>query len=83
MFQIKLKNKKTFSCDKDSTIFEAAKKNNIVLEHSCLNARCRSCLVKLLSGKTINKEEELVLTEEDKNENFVLSCNAKPLSDIE
>lgn len=83
MFQIKLKNKKTFSCDKDSTIFEAAKKNNIVLEHSCLNARCRSCLVKVLSGKTINKEEELVLTEEDKNENFVLSCNAKPLSDIE
>ena len=28
MFQIKLKNNKTFSCDKDSTIFEAAKKNN-------------------------------------------------------
>ena len=83
MFKIKLKNNKTFTCDKDSTIFEAAKKSNIVLEHSCLSSRCRSCLVKILSGKTINKEEELVLTEEDKNENFVLSCNAKPLSDIE
>ena len=83
MFLIKLKNNKTFTCDKDSTIFEAAKKNNIVLEHSCLSSRCRSCLVKVLSGKTINSEEELVLTEEDKNENFVLSCNAKPLSDIE
>jgi CDP-4-dehydro-6-deoxyglucose reductase len=83
MYQITLKNKKTFTCDKDSTIFEAAKKNNIVLEHSCLSSRCRSCVVKLLSGKTINKEEELVLTKEDKNENFVLSCNAKPLSDIE
>jgi CDP-4-dehydro-6-deoxyglucose reductase len=83
MFLIKLKNNKTFTCDKDSTIFEAAKKNNIVLEHSCLSSRCRSCLVKVLSGKTINTEEELVLTEEDKNENLVLSCNAKPLSDIE
>jgi|SaaInlStandDraft_1057018.scaffolds.fasta_scaffold33580_3 CDP-4-dehydro-6-deoxyglucose reductase, E3 len=83
MFQIKLKNNKTFICDKDSTIFEAAKKSNIVLEHSCLSSRCRSCVVKVLSGKTINKEEELVLTEEDKNGNFVLSCNAKPLSDIE
>jgi len=83
MFTIKLNSNKTFSCDKDSTIFEAAKKSNIVLEHSCLSARCRSCVVKVLSGKTINKEEELVLTKEEKNENFVLSCNAKPLSDIE
>ena len=83
MYKIKLKNNKTFTCDKDSTIFEAAKKSNIVLEHSCLSSRCRSCVVKIISGKTINKEEELVLTEEDKNENFVLSCNAKPLSDIE
>ena len=83
MFLIKLNNNKTFTCDKDSTIFEAAKKSNIVLEHSCLSSRCRSCVVKIISGNTINKEEELVLTEEDKNKNFVLSCNAKPLSDIE
>ena len=37
----------------------------------------------IISGKTINKEVEMVLTEQDKNNNFVLSCNAKPLSDIE
>ena len=49
MFEIKLKNNKTFTCDKDSTIFEAAKKSNIVLEHSCLSSRCRSCVVKVLS----------------------------------
>ena len=83
MFVIYLKNNKTFNCDKDSTIFEAAKKNNIVLEHSCLSSRCRSCLVKVLSGKTINKEEEMVLSEEDKDENFILSCNSIPLSDLE
>jgi CDP-4-dehydro-6-deoxyglucose reductase len=83
VFKITLKNKKSFLCDSDTTIFDAAKKNNIVLEHSCLSSRCRSCVVKVLYGKTINTEEELVLTKEDKNENFVLSCNAKPLSDIE
>jgi CDP-4-dehydro-6-deoxyglucose reductase, E3 len=83
MFKIKLKNNKTFTCDKDSTIFEAAKKSNIVLEHSCLSSRCRSCVVKVISGNTINKEEELVLTDEDKKEKFVLSCNARPLSDLE
>ena len=83
MFLIKLRNNKTFTCDKDSTIFEAAKNNNIILEHSCLSSRCRSCLVKVVSGSTIDKEQELVLTEEDKNKNYVLSCNAKPLSDLE
>ena len=83
MFLIKLKNNKTFTCDKDSTIFEAAKNSNIILEHSCLSSRCRSCIVKVVSGSTIDKEEELVLTKEDKTANFVLSCNAKPLSDIE
>ena len=83
MFKIKLKNNKTFTCDKDSTIFEAAKKSNIVLEHSCLSSRCRSCVVKIIFGNTINNEEELVLTEKDKNNNYVLSCNAKPLSDLE
>ena len=83
MFIIKLKNNKIFTCDKDSTIFEAAKKNNILLEHSCLNSRCRSCVVKVVSGKTVNSEEELVLSQDDKNKNFVLSCNAKPLSDLE
>ena len=83
MFKISLKNNKSFSCDSKSTIFVAARKNNINLEHSCLSARCRSCIVKVISGSTINIEEELVLTENDKNQNFVLSCNSKPLSDLE
>jgi CDP-4-dehydro-6-deoxyglucose reductase len=83
MFKINLKNDKSFFCDSDTTIFDAAKNNNITLEHSCLNARCRSCVVKVLSGNTINNEEELVLSQEEKDENFVLSCNSKPITDLE
>jgi CDP-4-dehydro-6-deoxyglucose reductase, E3 len=82
MYQISLKNNKSFSCDSDTTIFEAAKKAGLALDHSCLSARCSSCIVKVISGSTIDKEEELILTENDKNQNFVLSCNAKPLSDL-
>ena len=82
MFKISLKNNKSFSCDRESTIFEAAKQNNINLEHSCLSARCRSCIVKVVSGNTLNKEDELVLTKAERNENFVLSCNAKPTTDL-
>lgn len=82
MFDIFLKNNKSFSCDSDTTIFDAAQKAGVVLEHSCLNARCSSCVVKVLSGETKNLKEELVLTEEEKKQNLVLSCNAKPLSNL-
>ena len=82
MFEILLKNDKSFFCDSDTTIFDAAKKAGIILEHSCLNARCSSCIVKVLSGETKNNNEELILSEEEKEKHFVLSCNAKPLSDL-
>ena len=83
MFTIKLRNNKTFECDGESTIFEAAKKNGINLEYSCLSARCRSCKVKVIAGETINKAKELVLTNSENKNKFVLSCNAKPLTDLE
>lgn len=82
MFKINLKNNKSFSCDSDTTIFDAAQKAGVILEHSCLNARCCSCVVKVLSGKTKNFKEELVLTQEEKKQNFVLSCNSIPLSNL-
>lgn len=82
MFQIKLKNNKVFFCDKNTTIFDSAKNAGLFLEHSCLTARCRSCVVKVLAGETIDNEEEIVLTEEEKKQNFVLSCNTKPLTDL-
>ena len=82
MFKITLKNEKFFSCDLNTTIFNAALKAGITLEHSCLRARCSSCIVRVISGETKNIEDELVLSEDEKKENFILSCNAKPLSDL-
>lgn len=83
MFQITLKNGKTFRCDSNTTVFESAKSNGIILEHSCLNARCRSCQVRVLSGETEDKLDDLVLTTEEKSQGNVLSCNAIPKSDLE
>lgn len=82
MFLISLKNNKKFQCDKETTILNAAKNAGIVLEHSCLSARCRSCVVKVLEGKTINIQEEFVLSEKEKKQGYILSCNVKPLSNI-
>lgn len=82
MFEISLKNGKKFKCDSNTTIFKAAKEAGILLEHSCLSVRCSSCVVKVILGKTKNIEEESVLTEQERKQNYVLSCNAKPISDL-
>jgi CDP-4-dehydro-6-deoxyglucose reductase len=82
MFNIKLKNGKLFTCDSNTTVFEAAKKNGIILEHSCLTARCRSCAVQVESGTTIDKLDDLVLSAEEKSNNWMLSCNTIPTSDL-
>ncbi|WP_239970548.1 FAD-binding oxidoreductase [Confluentibacter citreus] len=82
MFEVSLRNNKVFKCDSESTILSAAKKAGLVLEHSCLSARCRSCIVKVIKGDVENIQEELVLSKEERNTGYVLSCNAKPLSNI-
>jgi CDP-4-dehydro-6-deoxyglucose reductase, E3 len=82
MYTVSLKNGRSFTCNSNTTIFEAAKNAGIVLEHSCLNARCRSCVVQVETGTTKEKYEDLVLTPEEKSNNWILSCNALPSSDL-
>ena len=82
MFKISLKNGKSFTCDAHTTVFESAKNNGIILEHSCLTARCRSCAVQVESGTTIDKIDDLVLSAEEKSNKWSLSCNAIPTSDL-
>lgn len=82
MHLIKLSNGKEFNGDNQSTIFQSAQKAGVLLEHSCLAARCKSCKVKVLSGKSLNVHKEYVLSPEEKEEGSVLSCNSIPQSDL-
>jgi CDP-4-dehydro-6-deoxyglucose reductase len=82
MYNITLKNGKIFLCDSNTTIFEAAKNNGIILEHSCLTARCRSCVVQIEEGTTHDKLDDLVLSAEEKSNKWALSCNSIPTSDV-
>lgn len=82
MFVIKLKSGKSFKCDESSTILDAAKSSGVLLEHSCMTARCRSCLVRVLKGDVHNVLDDNVLTNEEKKSGWVLTCNTKPKSDL-
>jgi CDP-4-dehydro-6-deoxyglucose reductase len=82
VFNITLKNGTKFQCDSHTTIFESAKSNGIILDHSCLSARCRSCIMQIEKGSVTDRLDDLVLSVEEKSNNWILSCNAMPNSDL-
>lgn len=79
---IHLKNNKTYTCEENTSLLQAALDSGITLEYSCLNARCSSCRVKILEGEVENLQDEQVLTTEEKAAGYVLSCNVVPRSEI-
>ena len=82
MFKITLNNGKSYQCQPDQTIFEAARSNGIFLDHSCLSARCSACKVRVVNGDTKSVVDDSVLSSKERNEGYILSCNCKPLSDV-
>lgn len=82
MFQINLKDNKTFQCSQDETLIDGAKKVGIILQHSCLTGRCSSCKVLVKSGLSESKTFELGLNSSDKEKGYILSCVRKPKSDM-
>lgn len=81
-FKITLKNNTIFNGDSDKTIFDSALKSNITLNHSCLVARCMSCKARVLKGSFENVNEETVLSEVERAQGYLLTCNSKPASDM-
>jgi CDP-4-dehydro-6-deoxyglucose reductase len=81
MFKITLNNK-SFFCSNDTTIFQAAKESKVLLEHSCLNGRCRSCMVKILEGSTKSNFEYSCLTDAEIHAGYILTCTNVPTSDL-
>ncbi|SEJ50593.1 CDP-4-dehydro-6-deoxyglucose reductase [Cyclobacterium xiamenense] len=82
MFKITLLDGKSFFCKESESIVEGARRNDLYLDHSCLSGRCSSCKVKVINGETITDSDELPLSDLEKQENFILACIRKPLSDL-
>lgn len=82
MFNISLKNKVSFQCSEDETLIAAAKKQGVIIEHSCLLGRCSSCKVKVQSGNSLPAMGELALSKEEIEDGYILSCVRTPQSDM-
>ncbi|MEQ8530645.1 MAG: iron-sulfur cluster-binding domain-containing protein, partial [Imperialibacter sp.] len=77
-----LKGAESFSLElsTDEFILQTGLNKGLKLPHSCKEAMCGACKVKLLSGK-VNMVENYALTDSQLKEGYVLLCSGKPVSD--
>jgi ring-1,2-phenylacetyl-CoA epoxidase subunit PaaE len=69
-----------FEVDPDETILTAAMREGHDPPFSCQLRACATCRAKLISGK-VRMDADDALTDEDKEEGYVLTCQSHPISD--
>jgi len=73
---------RTFDCNDDQYIIDAAEDNGIEINYACKSGMCSSCLCRLKSG-SVDQESQLYLDNDEVMEGMFLSCVAYPTSDVE
>jgi len=74
---------KVFSIESESFILDTAIQANIHLPHSCRNGSCGVCKSRLLKGAVEHLEGMCGISSEDREDGYILTCVAKPKSDLE
>jgi ferredoxin len=73
--------RKIIEIDKDEYILDAAYRDDIDLPSRCRQGYCITCACKLIEGM-VDQSEAVRIYPVDIQENFVLICSAKPLSNL-
>ncbi len=71
-----------FDAPAGTPLLQSALQAGIVLESSCRNGTCRSCICRLASGQVSYRIEWPGLSAEEKAEGWILPCVAYPASDL-
>ena len=64
----------------DETVLDTAIDADLDPPHACRVAACCSCKAKVMQGK-VEMDDDEPLTEEEKEEGFVLTCQSHPITD--
>lgn len=74
---------KTFLCEPDQIILDAALQQGVTLSYGCKNGLCGSCKAKLLEGQTDYPDGKPDgITEQQAQDSEILLCKSIPCSDI-
>jgi len=68
-----------FTMDQKDDILAAALRNDVDAPYSCQGGVCSSCLGKVTQGTAVMVKNS-ILTDDEVNEGFILTCQAHPTS---
>ncbi len=61
----------------DRSILTELEQHNVLINHSCRQGHCGSCILQLLSGDVIHQDSLVPLSQGE-----ILACRATPVTDI-
>lgn len=71
-----------FYVESEETVLNAALRQGVNLRYGCRNGACGACKGKLLEGGVHYDGDQTALSDEDKEQNMALFCQAKPDSEL-
>ena len=78
-----LPSNRSFTVEADEPILTAGIRQAVAMPYGCKDGACGSCKCKMLEGKVIHGTHQAkALSEEEEAKGYILTCCAKPQSDI-
>ncbi len=79
---ISLTSGKNFDAAEGISILDASARSTAFLPYSCKTGRCSTCKCRVIQGTTKALQDETGLTNEEKNDGWILSCVRTPITNI-
>jgi CDP-4-dehydro-6-deoxyglucose reductase, E3 len=73
----------TFSASDQLSILDSALLSNFTLQYGCKDGQCGICKSKVVSGEVNYPAKSMGISEDEQNKGYVLTCTARPLSNME